>query len=362
MIYSVKMKNFKQHLDYEAVFNDGLNTVQGENGSGKTTVLKAILFSLFGATAVGSKDHLTTWGQTKMSVETDLLLPVGCVKITRSFAKAEIKLGDELLASGQTAVTNYVEAQLGMNAKLFKSMLFAEQGEAQLLLKMGAAGLQRQLETVANIEVIDKVIALISLDNVRAEGELLGIGELKDINALRERLAEVERDVRSRTSTHQQLMTEVEIKTVLNNSFKGLYEKAVSDSLLYTKLSAELASQVARYDLLKQQQEKLQANKPEQPCPQTLVDQQDELITLQKSIELDRSLLRDYHQALHTYEVAVKRQDALELLQPIITQAKALNEVAVQKRELMQQAVTHVKVAKEAVNSINCLAAYSGPT
>jgi exonuclease SbcC len=135
MIYQVEMQNFKQHKNFTATFEAGLNTLQGENGAGKTTVLKAILFSLFGAAAAGAKEHLTSWGETKMLVSTTLLLGnLGEVVIRRGGTKAELWQEDTLLASGQSPVTKMVEEHLGMDAKLFKSMLYAGQGETQLLL------------------------------------------------------------------------------------------------------------------------------------------------------------------------------------------------------------------------------------
>jgi DNA replication and repair protein RecF len=41
-INSIKLKNFRNHLEKELTFNDGLNVLCGDNGVGKTSILEAI--------------------------------------------------------------------------------------------------------------------------------------------------------------------------------------------------------------------------------------------------------------------------------------------------------------------------------
>ena len=56
MITRVKMVNWKSHLDSELKFSKGVNALIGIMGSGKTSVMQAIAFALFGTfSALGSK-------------------------------------------------------------------------------------------------------------------------------------------------------------------------------------------------------------------------------------------------------------------------------------------------------------------
>lgn len=355
MIYSVKLSNFKQHKSYEANFETGLNTVTGENGAGKTTVLKAIMFSLFGVAAAGAKNHLTTWGETKMQVETDLLLEVGRVTVIRGLTKAEVRLGDELLASGQTAVTGYIERQLGMNAKLFKNMLYAEQGETQALLKMGAAGLQKQLEVVANIEVIDKVITQITLDNNRSEGELSGIGEVGDINVLRDELETVTATVNKLTTQHLFTGVEVKDKERVLESCKSEHEKAVTATLSHSKLQSELTATTARLNLLTEQQLQLEAGKPCQIDEQEFKDKKAALTDLATKFEGDRNKLNDYNGKVAYYKSAVDHHHNLSMFTPAIIGAKALDVIKTMAKSTMDNTSAKVIEARKAVHSLDCL-------
>lgn len=185
MIHSIRMINFKQHRDLTVHFHPGLNAIQGDNGGGKTTILKALLFAWFGATAAGSKEHLATWGEnnTEVTVDQDLST-LGRITITRSLTKATVVKDGEVLASGQVPVTRFIESQLGMDARMFKSMLYAGQGDAQALVRLGAADLQRKLETVANIGTVDSVVALITADLNTMKGELQALGDPGDLTAM----------------------------------------------------------------------------------------------------------------------------------------------------------------------------------
>jgi DNA repair exonuclease SbcCD ATPase subunit len=46
-ILSVTLKNFKSHRDRHFQFQPGTNAICGENGAGKTSILKAIAWTLF---------------------------------------------------------------------------------------------------------------------------------------------------------------------------------------------------------------------------------------------------------------------------------------------------------------------------
>ena len=52
---SLTMRYFRQHSETSVQFPDGLVGIIGSNGSGKTTILEAIAFALFGSKALRGK-------------------------------------------------------------------------------------------------------------------------------------------------------------------------------------------------------------------------------------------------------------------------------------------------------------------
>jgi DNA repair exonuclease SbcCD ATPase subunit len=196
MITRLSLKNFKQHIEEEVLFADGLTAITGPNGSGKSNILKAVLFLLFGASAAGAKDHLRTWGGGQMEVEGDFVLPsVGKVTIRRTVSTASVESEGKVHARGHTPVTAWVEAQLGMSAKLFKVLSVSTQGKSQELLLMGATGLQKLLEEVRDIKTLDAVLTKTSGRLTAIEGMLEGIGPVPDIEGMKGSLAEQEGQV-----------------------------------------------------------------------------------------------------------------------------------------------------------------------
>lgn len=184
MITSIKLKNFKQHQNLQLDFVQALNVIQGDNGAGKTTIIKAILFALFGASAAGTKSHLGTWGIGNPEVVLNLSLRGVAHTVTRTLNKATIHKGSELMASGQTPVTKYIEDTLGLQGKTLRTLLCAEQGETQELLNMGAAGLQAKLEAVSKLTTIDEVLRLVSNSVTSLSGMIEGIGQVMNQNEI----------------------------------------------------------------------------------------------------------------------------------------------------------------------------------
>jgi DNA repair exonuclease SbcCD ATPase subunit len=199
MITSLSLRNFKQHERLDLPLESGLTTIQGPNAAGKTSILKAVLYALYGASAAGAKDHLWRWdkeGEGKVSL-TVVLPKYGEVSITRSDKTAKVVASDsQLLASGHSAVTAFVEEALGKDHKTLRTLMYSPQGEAQALLALGAAALQKKVEDIAQVDVIDRVLALVSNDLSKIEGELVHLATQGRVEALKETIASASKHLR----------------------------------------------------------------------------------------------------------------------------------------------------------------------
>lgn len=206
MIKELLLTNFRQHRELHVEFTKGLNLLQGDNGSGKTGVLKGILYALGGASLAGSKEHLTTWGsKDPMSVYMAIQVGGKNLEIIRDLNSAVVTDAEtqQVLASGQIPATRYLEDELGMDMKTLKTLLCAEQGDAQGLLKMGASGLQARVEAVSNVEIIDKVLRHLTAANSAYTAELNGIGELADLTEVHNRFLDVHAHISDTTISMQ---------------------------------------------------------------------------------------------------------------------------------------------------------------
>ncbi|NLD37682.1 MAG: SMC family ATPase [Desulfatiglans sp.] len=87
-IISVHLKNIKPHRDKELHFVKGINVLSGNNGAGKSTILEAIGYALFGVDArdfVGNIDRFITIGEKRGEVTVTFVAYDGeTYKVSRS--------------------------------------------------------------------------------------------------------------------------------------------------------------------------------------------------------------------------------------------------------------------------------------
>ena len=92
--------NFRQHADTELEFGPGITGIIGPNGSGKTTILEAIAWAIYGLQAVrGDKDSIRRLGaKGRATVEVELEFHLGTHEYPR-----DARPHDRSPLSGRTA-------------------------------------------------------------------------------------------------------------------------------------------------------------------------------------------------------------------------------------------------------------------
>ena len=161
MLNRLKMKNFRQHTDMEVVFTAGLNTILGSNESGKSTLLEAIFYALFGTEMLReSIAEVVAYDcpVASLRVELDITLDGMQYSIYRTQASAEIRYADQIV-TGQRATKQFMENLFGCTTDLVKRLMFANQESVKGVIGDGdrnAAG--GMVEKLADLEVIDDII------------------------------------------------------------------------------------------------------------------------------------------------------------------------------------------------------------
>lgn len=195
MIESIELRNFKKHTHTNMTFDSGLNSVIGNNAVGKSSILKGVLFALFGASAAGKKDSLWNWYSDggERSVSLNITLPEhGRVQIIRTPSGAQVlNPNGTVIASGNTAVTKLIEESLGMLAKDLRTLMYSPQGETQGILTMGPTALQGKVEGLARIDVIDRVLDNIGKDMAKYDGKLEGMQVPDNLDEVQARITEL---------------------------------------------------------------------------------------------------------------------------------------------------------------------------
>ncbi len=161
-LISLNLENFRQHKSTEIHFPTGLIGILGENGSGKTTILEAIAWVLYGKGTRGSNDSLI-WrmaaGKSTAVVELTFSFNGQTLKVKRSQSatksNAELTQDSKVVATSTKAVNEKILELLAMTHQEFFNSYFTGQKDLNFL---GAIGATEREKFVAKMLGYEKII------------------------------------------------------------------------------------------------------------------------------------------------------------------------------------------------------------
>lgn len=182
---------FRQHVDGYVHFPDGLVGVIGVNGSGKTTIVEAVGFALFGSRALrGRTEDVRTRtapgrdvgrGRGRRNNEMRVTLAVehdGAVfRIERSLASASLYVGGEAnpVAEGNREVSARIATLIGMSFEEFVATYCTEQKGLEFLSgKKGATEREKFIIRILGYNRLEELQELLRGDRKERRAVLQG--------------------------------------------------------------------------------------------------------------------------------------------------------------------------------------------
>ncbi|MGC8783512.1 MAG: AAA family ATPase [Armatimonadota bacterium] len=189
-LHRLQLTNFRQYMDLDLTFGDGITAIIGANGSGKSTLLEAICWSLYGAEALRSKveevrplflsllDSASQRGRgTNPKAVLTFSLGDAIYEIERTAQGARLyrlQSGREAVADGTTAVNNTVQRLLGgMTYRQFLTSFFAQQGELEFL-HFDKARRREEVLRMLGLERVTRSVKWIDEELAKGRSELRG--------------------------------------------------------------------------------------------------------------------------------------------------------------------------------------------
>lgn len=164
MLHKIRLENFRKHADLTVSFTAGINAIRAPNEAGKTTLLEAIAYALFGTKGLKeSIDDVVTYDMpvSKLRVALDFDHAGVAYNIKRSKSGAELN-GTGVKVTGQAEVTRFVEKLLGTSADMASKLMLAKQKGLGGALSGGPREAGAMIEDLAGIDLIQRYIDLIT--------------------------------------------------------------------------------------------------------------------------------------------------------------------------------------------------------
>ncbi|MBM3291713.1 SMC family ATPase [Candidatus Bathyarchaeota archaeon] len=212
MLESLTLRGFKSYKSRQLIhFTSGVNKISGRNATGKTTILEAILFALYGEVPGVNKKDLVTIGQNELSVSLSFRNPITNQKavISRSgqiiqsnldndesFKSTDLFLdieGDKVPLTRERDIQERLREFLGIGRRTFLNVVYARQKEFIDILnpdknRMNAIlGLTTPTEIKEELREVKKILE--------------EKGNLKDKNAFLERIRNAEESIKENNLT-----------------------------------------------------------------------------------------------------------------------------------------------------------------
>jgi len=266
MITSIELHNWKTHKDTKLSFSRGTNVLVGMMGAGKSSIMDAISYGLFG-TFPGvhhkrvSVDDLITSRPTQQesgSVRISFTLDGRSYTVQRDISmkegtRATLERDGEYLQSQPQRVTEEISRILKVDYDLFSRAIYSEQNRLDYFLELSSANRKGQIDELLGLDKFataqenvtslinkikdtisehEKIIA--SFDSSKLNSELKGLEE--EIAALKEKRQALEKE--HLAIAEQAKQTESSLKAA-----KELLSKK-------TRLAKELAEVKSKIELL----------------------------------------------------------------------------------------------------------------
>jgi len=176
-VISLEMHNFRKFKNTSIEFPEGIIGLVGNNGAGKSTIIEAIGWAIYGNKAARTKKDMIKRQGAGMNEEcwVKLVFEMGGNVydvfriITRSSTDARVKVNGTIVASSTQGATEYLEKMLGMDYDSFYTSIIARQQELNTLSNKSPGERKKSMLRMLKIDVLEEAIKKVREDRRNME-------------------------------------------------------------------------------------------------------------------------------------------------------------------------------------------------
>jgi len=382
MIRKIVLKNWKVHLNSTLTFERGVNLIVGNIGSGKTSVLDAICFGLYGtfpdlqSRKVKIDDLIMRKPFEKDEAEIYVEFEVnGKILSARRVLKkgrgsyAEFRENGKLLEiQSSQRVTELVEKELKTSYELFSKIIYAEQNGLDYFLRLQAGERKKKIDELLMIEKFEKArssasslihrLELIVKDKEKYLASIDFERMKRELEEIKAEIVRIDEDIKSKKLylseiASQRILLEDEYKKAKEikekleeemRSLKGIESLLEEGKKEILRLESEVKG-INKEEIEKKLKENEKLKKELEPY---LKENEEKLEKLQKELSKIESEIQYYSRKIDEAKAKLQEIEKIEkYLQEI---EKSFNEnILSEKEKKRQEIVTSIEVLRSEI-------------
>ncbi len=273
MIKSIRLVNWRSHADSFLEFRKGTNLLVGIMGAGKSSILEAISFALFGTFPALERrkvklDNVFRLNESSVKIVLEFECDNHNYRIERTIerkkgtsSQAEIFRDNSLVENGPVAVNSYIQLLLGIDYDLFTRAIYSEQNNIEHFLNLDPKRRKEEVDTLLGLDKFElartNVTAVINKFNSKKETLSSGINiektkELEEKEKIHSTaLKASETDLITLKQSHQKLSEDYARLVASYSAMKAekerfdlLEKETIRLSARYDSLSKDLNNQI----------------------------------------------------------------------------------------------------------------------
>ncbi len=192
-LISIELHNFRKFQQAEINFPNGIIGIIGSNGAGKSTIIEAMGWAIYGNKASRTqKDQIKRQGAAASDdcwVRLRFEMNGNSYEILRilkaNFSDAQAKVNDSIAATTPTGVTKFLEKKIGMNYDSFYTSIVAKQKELNALSNKSPGERKKNMFKMLKIDAIEDAIKRVREDKREKNSVIQHIEKmLKDVDEI----------------------------------------------------------------------------------------------------------------------------------------------------------------------------------
>lgn len=353
-LINLHLTNYRRFNEVMLDFPDGVIGIIGDNGAGKSSLMEAISWTLYGSTRSGNEDVISSsngsdYCQSILTLEIDskeyeVVRLIKGKNFISQMSVFTIENGAKTIAAkGIKASEDFLIQKIGMDRFSFETSFFAKQHQLNALSNLQPSSRKQRIIKMLKIDVIDKAKELVKQDLAEDKAKAEGLSlSLADPNTVKVKIIEIDKNLNellNEISTFESNFkkAQLEANNAKNNheDYLRLKDKYINFRIQYKELAQEKKSLVDNLNSLQTQINEIKETK-------ALYQKITPHLSKLKQLESDLAQQEILKEKFQQYAIKKSKSDSLnqelgkatEKLKTLKTSEKKLNLIADHLKEL----------------------------